>query len=194
MDDYQIKILLSLPVYSFILWLFFRLWYLDRLEPKNNPNQMQTVNRELQTKYDNAIHNNVSLCKIIEQLEVEIKTLKTCNKALTNSLQTINETNKSLVVKEKYAHSTFQNDVFDSGTTFDEIDAMVQIMNGRRVSRQIYDQGLQAIHKTQGTEIYDRLIEKIAGAKQQVEGALNAENEKNDDGWDNFDIKKYIQE
>jgi len=80
----------------------------------------------------------------------------------------------------------------ENGAT-DEFEAMVQVMKGRPLIPKTQNQAINVIQKVKGTEIYNKLIDRIDCAKQQVETALNDTKQPdyvND--WKNFDISKYM--
>jgi hypothetical protein len=86
--------------------------------------------------------------------------------------------------------------VFDSGTMPDEFEAMVQVMKGCPVSDEVQRQAVQAMRKTEGTEIYSHLLGSISGAQERVREALNGMEQAdsgNSDSSGNFDIMRYVR-
>ena len=212
--EYQLDKLLALLVYSVALWIFCRYWHQETPQKENNCNpiknivpasvsterfrteQLKTENEELKAKYEEAMKVNKCLCEKNEQLETEIKTVKNCNEALMETLHTVRETGKKLNTKEEFIPAItgkIDECVYDSGTNINELEAMIQVMKGRTVTRNTYGQAVQAIRKTQGTDLYNQLTDRIAGAKQRLEDALNAGYDNGGDDWNNSDIMKYIR-
>ena len=175
-----------------------------------------TENRQLKAENEQLKGNSDQQKAEIEQLKTELeqwkkwgrnesehaKTLKNQNDIL---FETLNKTNKERELDlEKEAISAMtekpENDfVFDSGATTGEIDAMVQVMKGRPLFPKVQNQAVHAIQKTQGTDLYHQLMDRIDGAKQQVEEALNETKQPDqdninvdDEDWKNFDINKYV--
>jgi len=210
MIEYQWTKLLAFLVYSVALWIFCRYWHQDISPKEKNCNQIKNIvpasvsterfrteqlkkeNEELKEKYEEAMKVNKRLCEKNEQLETEIKTMKNCNEALMEALHTVRETGKKLNIKEEFIPGV-TDCVYDSGTSTDEFEAMIQVMKGHQVTRNTYRQAVQAIHKTQGTDLYNQLEDRIVGAKQRLEDALNAGYDNGDDDWNNFDVMKYIR-
>ena len=54
-------------------------------------------------------------------------------------------------------------------------------------------EAIQTILKTQGTELYNQLTDRISGAKERLEEALNTGYDVGNDDWNNSDIAKYIR-
>ena len=175
--EYQLDKLLALLVYSVALWMFCRYWHRDISPKENNCNpiknivpasvsterfrteQLKMENEELKAKYEEAMKVNKRLCEKNEQLETEIKTMKNCNEALMETLHTVRETGKKLNVKEEFTPAiTGKIDycVYDSGISTDEFEAMIQVMKGHPVTCNTYGQAVQAIRKTQGTDLYNQ--------------------------------------
>ncbi|MDR1582246.1 MAG: hypothetical protein LBS55_03140, partial [Prevotellaceae bacterium] len=78
----------------------------------------------------------------------------------------------------------------------DEFEAMIQVMKGRPVSGEVQRQAVQAMQKTEGTEIYSHLLGSISGAQERVWEALNGMGQAdsgNSDSSGNFDVMKYIR-
>jgi len=85
-----------------------------------------------------------------------VKMLKSQNSIL---FETLNRANKEreLELETVPAGKPENGSVFDCGVTTNEIDAMVQVMNGRRVVPKDQSQIVQTIQKTHGTELYNQL-------------------------------------
>ena len=114
------------------------------------------------------------------------------------ALQTVNKANREykLLPDEEFVPALTGKPenglVYDSGTSTDEFEAMIQVMKGRPITRNTYGQAVQAIRKTQGTELYNQLTDRITGAKQRLEDALNAKYDKDDVDWNDSDVMKYV--
>jgi hypothetical protein len=48
-------------------------------------------------------------------------------------------------------------------------------MKGCQIDNDVHQQAVQAIQKTEGTEIYNQLVGRISGAKERLEAALSVE-------------------
>jgi hypothetical protein len=136
------------------------------------------------------------------RLAEQIKTARGYNEILKEALETIREANRKTRLERDEEIIPIptgkpENDsVYDSGTMPDEFDAMVQVMKGRPVSSEVQRQAVQAMQKTEGTEIYNRLVESISGAQEQVREALNGMEQTdsgNGDASGSFDVMRYVR-
>jgi chromosome segregation ATPase len=203
MTEYQWTMVIVLPVYSAALWMCCRYWYTNPSEKEQPDNPapvsvsaeesqkgiqgLRTENEELGTKPGQAGETGKRLYEQNTRLEGEIKTLKECNRQLTEALQALKEIGRKPLNPESGV-------IFDSGTTCDEFEAMVQVMKGRPVTRDVHIQAVQAMRKTEGTVICSQLVDIISGAKERVEEALNEQpNSVVGDSFENSDIMKYIR-
>jgi hypothetical protein len=164
--------------------------------------QLKDENAQLKTKLDRLTAFCEGLQEKNGQLTEWQKTTKIYIATLSEALQAVKEANNRQAVdledenRQQPCMKADDDAVYDSGTTTDEFGAVVQVMKGRPITGEAQQQAVQAIRKTEGTDIYNQLVGRIAGAKQQIEMALNAWEQPesvNGDGYENFDIMKYIR-
>jgi hypothetical protein len=176
----------------------------ERLKKENK--QLKIENGQLKEKLKQV----TDICqRAIEKnwrLEEQIKTMRGYNEILKEAFDAIREAsrrelqNAQLEREENFIPlpgGRPGNDWgFDSGTVPDEFEAMVQVMKGRPVSGEVQRQAVQAIQKTEGTEIYNHLIGSISGAQVRVQEVLNGMgrgDSRDSDSSGNFDIMRYIR-
>ena len=213
MEEYQFERLIAWLFYSIGLWIFCRYWYgnfFQKREPIQIENivppsisaerfkreRLMTENQKLNTEIEKLKISNEQMKAEVVQLKSDlenwkklarreletINSLKAQNDTLSEALNKANKQQKSNLERETVPAMTKKHE----NGVIDEFDAMVQVMKGRPLA-------VNTIQKTQSTEIYNKLIDKIEGAKQQVETALNDTKQPdcvND--WKNFDINKYM--
>jgi cell division protein FtsB len=195
MAEYQWIKLLAFLAYSVALWIFCRFWYGNVPKDENKRDQIKDIaylpvsmeqlkNEQLMSENRQLKIENEQLTTKLgqwkdldaknKQLTDNVNILKAQNDTLFEALQTVNKASREhelLSDKEFVPTVTGKPEnglVYDSGTSTDEFEAMIQVMKGRSVTRNTYGQAVQAIHKTQGTELYNQLTDRIAGAKQRL--------------------------
>ena len=167
-------------------------------QKKNQNAQLMTENAQMKAESAQLKVSLEQWKKFGRKENETVKMLKSQNSIL---FETLNRTNKEreLELEKELERETVpagkpeNGSVFDCGVSTNEIDAMIQVMNGRRVVPKVQNQVVQTIQKTHGTELYNQLIDRINGAKQRVEEALNGDvqtySERDDDDW----ISKFLQ-
>jgi ribosomal protein L3 len=176
----------------------------ERLKKENE--QLKVENSQLKAKlkqvagiYQRAIERN-------RRLEEQIKTVRGYNEILKEAFEAIRDVNRRelqndrLEREEEYipvqTGRPDNDSVFDSGTMPDEFEAMVQVMKGRPVSGEVQRQAVQAMRKTERTEIYSHLLGSISGAQERVREALNGMEQAdsgNSDSTGNHDVMRYVR-
>ena len=167
------------------------------------------VNKQLRANYDSLV-SKLKECELYAEkvnaeklkLENDLQNEQAKNKTLFQALQTANEMNRILFLESEneslpaYSGEPDFDAVSDSGTNYEEIEAMIQVMQGRTISRKVKADAVQGIQKMQGTCLYDELVDRIEGAKQRIEEALLSEEQEDssisDDDLAHFDIMKYV--
>jgi hypothetical protein len=220
MTEYQFTVLLVFIIYTFALWLFFRFLYRDSSHKENNRNQSNNIvpvsvkrehierlekeNAELKAgseKFIAKIDCLTDVCETLDKrnkrLTAGVKMMKGYIDVLFDILRAVQESNKNTVrAPDSRQPEWKERVVYDSGTTFDEFEAMVQLMKGRPVTRDVQQQAIRTMQKNQGTEIYNQLIADIITSKEQVQAALNGgekPDNNNGDSLEVFDMNKYIR-
>jgi hypothetical protein len=176
----------------------------ERLKKENE--QLKVENGQLKAKLNQV----TDICRrAIEKnrhLKEQIKTLEGYNEIPKEAFEVIREASRK---GAPISRPDNEEDViptpdgrpgndwgFDSGTMPDEFEAMVQVMKGRPVSGEVQRQAVQAMQKTEGTEIYSHLLGSISGAQERVQEALNGMEQAdsgNSDSSGNFDIMRYVR-
>jgi ribosomal protein L3 len=220
--EYQYTIFFAFIACSVALWMCCRFLYRDlprqanRMEEPDVPEpgsreqaqaeRLKKENEQLKAKLNQA----VDVCRrVIEKnrrLAEQIKTARGYNEILKEAFDAIREAgrrelqNAQLEREEETipvpSGRPEADWVFDSGTMPDEFEAMIQVMKGRPVSGEVQRQAVQAMQKTEGTEIYSHLLGSISGAQERVWEALNGMGQAdsgNSDSSGNFDVMKYIR-
>jgi predicted nuclease with TOPRIM domain len=173
---------------------------LERLKKENE--QLKTENAQLDAKLNQVVDICRRAIEKNRRLAEQIKTARGYNEMLKEALDAIREANRKTRLEREeetmpIPTGKLENDsVYDSGTMPDEFDAMVQVMKGRPVSSGVQRQAVQAMQKTEGTEIYNRLVGSISGAQERVREALNGTGKAdngNSDSAANFDVMRYVR-
>jgi tellurite resistance protein len=162
--------------------------------------EIQYVSKWVKANMEEWIKRAKDLNVKYNKLSEEFNMLKSQNSILFETLQSVNRANNKPEPEEEFVPVMTgipeRGAVLDSGVTFDELEAMVQVMKGYPVTQNTKNQAVNTIQKTHGTDFYNQLLDRISGAKQQVEVALNSEKQtdsvKSDDNLENFDISKYV--
>jgi hypothetical protein len=203
MTEYQYTLLFAFIACFVALWMCCRFWYRDshqkatsREEPdvlpepdyreqlqserlKKENEQLKVENGQLKAKLNQAVDICQQSIEKNMRLAEQIKTVRNYNEILKEALGAIREANRKTQLEREEETISIptgkpDNDsVFDSGTMPDEFEAMVQVMKGRPVSGEVQQQAVQAMQKTEGTEIYSHLLGSISGAQERVQEALN---------------------
>jgi predicted nuclease with TOPRIM domain len=167
--------------------------------------QLKVENGQLKAKLKQVVEICQRAIEKNKRLAEQIKTVKGCNEILKEALEVIREANrKEIQISQREREEIIpvqtgnpENDpVFDSGTMPDEFEAMVQVMKGRPVSGEVQRQAVQAMQKTEGTEIYSHLLGSISGAQERVREALNGMEQTdsgNGDASGSFDVMRYVR-
>jgi hypothetical protein len=226
MTEYQYTLLFAFIACFVALWMCCRFWYRDshqkatrREEPdvlpepdyreqlqserlKKENEQLKVENGQLKVKLKQVADICQQSIEKNMRLAEQIKTVRDYNEILKEALGAIREVNRKTQLEREEETISIptgkpDNDsVFDSGTMPDEFEAMVQVMKGRPVSGEVQQQAVQAMRKTEGTEIYSHLLGSISGAQERVQEALNGMEQAdsgNSDSSGNFDIMRYIR-
>jgi chromosome segregation ATPase len=163
---------------------------------------LKAENERLKTKLEQLAKICGKMQKRNNQLTEDVKTMKIYIDVLFEALQAVRASNKRLELElhENNLPSVIgtpdRDTVYDSGTTPDKFEAMIQVMKGSPVSNDTHRQAFQAIQKTEGTEIYNQLVGRISGASERLEAALNMVKQPEvniDADGKNTDIMKYIR-
>ena len=225
MEDFQFETLFVLPAFPAVLWLFFHILHVIKSKDKNGQvqtddaekssedwheierltaenRQIKNECRQFRTNMEEWIKRAKDLNVKYNKLSEEFNMLKSQNSILFETLQSVNRANNKPEPEpeEKFVPVMTgipeRSAVLDSGVTFDELEAMVQVMKGSPVARNIKTQTINTIQKTRGTDLYNQLLDRIGGAKQQVDKVLNSEKQadsvKSDYNTENFDINNFI--
>jgi len=190
----EVHQIIGMIVYTIALWLCFRIWYMDlfqKNDTQGNPyNSISTEQMQIaHLQKENSrlkISCEAQKAKIDEITAQWLQEIKMSNRQ-TACLMELKKQNEML-------YETFNDEVYNYGMMVEELDSMVQLMKGKPASITRQQQAIQAVRKSEGTELYDLLTAGIAGAKERVQAALDAETESatgnTNDG--NMDVMKYI--
>ena len=222
--EYQLEKLLAGISYSVALWMFSRFWF-DNFSKKSKlvqkPNlvhpsvsterfrneQLMKDNQRLETEIEQQKVNCEHLKAENEQMKTDLikwkrfgnqeseklKSLKAQNDILFEALNKANKQQEIVLEKEEVPFMTQKPEIV---ATTDEFETMVQVMKGHPLIQKTQNKAVNAIQKTQGTELYNKLIDRIGGAKERVEEALNDTEQSNyvetQVDLTNFDIRNYV--